>query len=83
VAIPTGLGEARNAIVARAADAVVAVGGEFGTLSEIALALKLGRPVVGLGTWELARGGEPVPAIVAVASPEEAVRRALDLARRA
>ncbi len=83
VAIPTGLGEARNALVARAADAVVAVGGEFGTLSEIALALKLGRPVVGLGTWELARGGEPVPAIVAVASPEEAVRRALDLARRA
>ena len=53
VRIATGLGEARNAIVARAADAVIAVGGEFGTLSEIALALKMGKPVIGLGTWSL------------------------------
>jgi uncharacterized protein (TIGR00725 family) len=55
VAIATGFGEARNAIVARSADAVIAVGGEFGTLSEIALALKMGTPVIGLGTWELGR----------------------------
>jgi len=58
VAIPTGLGEARNALVVRAADALIAVGGEFGTLSEIALALKTGKRVIGIGTWELA--GEPI-----------------------
>ena len=55
--IPTGMGEARNALVVRAADAVVAVDGEYGTLSEIALALQAGIPVVGLDTWELARAG--------------------------
>jgi uncharacterized protein (TIGR00725 family) len=82
VAIPTGLGEARNALLVRAADALVAIEGEFGTLSEIALALKLGRPVVGLGTWELARGGEPVDAIVVAATPAEAAERAVDLATR-
>ena len=53
VAIPTGLGEMRNALVVRCADAVVAIGGAYGTLSEIALALKTGVPVVGLGTWEI------------------------------
>src|SRR5581483_3976079 len=52
LAVATGLGEARNALVVRAADALVAVGGGYGTLSEIALALKAGTPVVGLGTWE-------------------------------
>ena len=81
VAVPTGLGEARNALVVRAADAVIAVAGEYGTLSEIALALKLGRPVVGLGTWELARDGEPVGAIVVAATAAEAAERAVDLAR--
>jgi uncharacterized protein (TIGR00725 family) len=60
VAVPTGLGEARNALVVRAADALVAVGGEFGTLSEIALALKAGKPVVGLGTWSLDRAPDPI-----------------------
>ena len=55
VAVPTGMGEMRNALIVRAADAVIAVGGEFGTLSEIALALKAGTPVVGIGTWELAK----------------------------
>jgi uncharacterized protein (TIGR00725 family) len=58
VAIPTGLGEGRNVLVVRAADALVAVGGEYGTLSEIAFALKIGRPVVGLSTWEFRRHGE-------------------------
>jgi uncharacterized protein (TIGR00725 family) len=53
VAVPTGMGEARNALVVRAADAIVAVGGEWGTLSEIALARKAGKPVAGLDTWEL------------------------------
>ena len=53
VAVATGLGEARNALVVRAADALIAVGGAYGTLSEIALALKGGKPVIGLRTWEI------------------------------
>ncbi len=60
VAIATGLGEARNALVVRAADAVIAVGGGYGTLSEIALALKAGKRVVGIGTWEI-EGVSSVP----------------------
>jgi len=75
--IPTGMGEARNALVVRTADAVIAIGGEFGTLSEIALALKIGVPVIGLGTWELAKTGRPVLAFPAAEDPAEAVRLAL------
>jgi uncharacterized protein (TIGR00725 family) len=51
IAVATGLGELRNGLVVRASDALVAIGGGHGTLSEIALALKLGRAVVGIGTW--------------------------------
>jgi uncharacterized protein (TIGR00725 family) len=75
VAIPTGLGELRNGLVVRAGDVVVAVGGAYGTLSEVALALKTGVPVVGLGTWEL-------DGVQRVQAPEEAVERALELAGR-
>lgn len=75
VAVPTGLGEARNALVVRAADALVAIGGAFGTLSEIALALKARKPVVGLSTWDIV-------GVVRVASAEEAAARALELAAR-
>ena len=82
VAIPTGIGEARNAIVVGTADAVVAVGGEFGTLSEIALALKAGRAVIGLDTWELARRGIPVDGVRPATGPEEAVALALEGAGR-
>ncbi len=73
VAIATGFGEARNAIVARSADAVVAVGGEFGTLSEIALALKMSKPVIGIGTWELGRDDLDSDPIVRVNEVDEAV----------
>jgi uncharacterized protein (TIGR00725 family) len=69
-AIPTGLGEARNALVVRAADALIAVGGGYGTLSEIALALKAGKPVVALGSWD-------IEGVVAVADPEAAVAAVL------
>src|SRR4051794_41645128 len=82
VAVPTGLGEARNALVVRAADAVVAVGGGWGTLSEIALALKAGIPVIGLGTWEVARGGMLVEGVVSAADPRGAVAEALRLCSR-
>jgi uncharacterized protein (TIGR00725 family) len=78
--IPTGMGEMRNALIVRAADVVIAVAGEFGTLSEIAFALKTGVPVVGLGTWELAKRGGPVEAFLRVRSPEDAVAEALRLA---
>jgi uncharacterized protein (TIGR00725 family) len=81
VALPTGLGEARNALVVRAADAVVAIGGGWGTLSEIALALKAGIPVVGVGTWEPAIGGAAAPGIVAASDPRAAVAEALRLYR--
>ncbi len=78
LALATGLGEARNAVVVRAADAVVAVGGEHGTLSELALALKFGRPVVALGSWRLTRpDGSLEEALVEAASPAEAVATAL------
>lgn len=57
LALPTGLGEARNVVLVTAASAVLAIGGGFGTLSEIGLALKRGRPVIGLRTWGLERPG--------------------------
>jgi uncharacterized protein (TIGR00725 family) len=66
VAIPTGLGELRNGLVIRAADAVIAIGGAYGTLSEVALALKTGVPVVGLRTWQ-------IEGIETVDSPEQAL----------
>jgi uncharacterized protein (TIGR00725 family) len=82
VAVPTGMGEARNALVVRAADAVIAVGGEFGTLSEIGLGLKMGVPVIGLRTWSLSREGmEPDP-VTRAGSPEEAVDLAVAAASR-
>jgi uncharacterized protein (TIGR00725 family) len=64
VAIPTGMGEARNALVVRSADALIAIGGAYGTLSEIALALKAGKRVAGLGSWEI-DGAEAVDSPVA------------------
>jgi uncharacterized protein (TIGR00725 family) len=77
LAIPTGLGEARNALVARAGQAMIAIGGGYGTLSEIALGLRLGRTVIGLDTWTAAApGGQPAD-IVLARSPDEAVRLAL------
>jgi uncharacterized protein (TIGR00725 family) len=72
VALTTGLGEARNALVVRASDALIAVGGGHGTLSEIALALKTGRPVFGLESWD-------IPGVVGMATPEDAVSAALEV----
>ncbi len=81
IALPTGMGEMRNMLVVRAADAVIAVSGEFGTLSEIGWALRVGIPVVGLDTWELRRKGEVNRAIEVAETPKQAVERALELAR--
>jgi uncharacterized protein (TIGR00725 family) len=70
VVLPTGLGEARNALVVGAADVVIAIGGGYGTLSEIALALKAGKRVIGLDTWE-------IEGVAAAEDPEAAVAAAL------
>ncbi len=74
IALPTGLGELRNGLIVRSADAVIAVGGAYGTLSEIALALAAGVPVLGLDSWPI-DGIEPMP------TASQAVTRALELAR--
>jgi uncharacterized protein (TIGR00725 family) len=81
IPIVTGIGVARNVIIARTAQAAVAIGGSYGTLSEIAFALAFGVPVVGLGTWEVQREGHPPAPIACAATPEEAVAQALALAR--
>jgi uncharacterized protein (TIGR00725 family) len=83
IPVVTGMDQARNVILVRSCDALIAVGGRFGTLSEIALALKFATPVVGLGTWRLAQPeGRHVP-IVRARTAEEAVARALRAAGRA
>jgi uncharacterized protein (TIGR00725 family) len=71
VALPTGLGQSRNAIIVTAAQAVIAIGGGWGTLSEIALAKRLGRPVILIDSW-------PVKGLESAETPAEAVRRALE-----
>jgi uncharacterized protein (TIGR00725 family) len=73
VAIATGLGHARNAILARTADGVVAVGGGLGTLSEIALALRNGRPTIGIQTWRFDRDGRTESELPVAANTTEAL----------
>ena len=80
LALPTGLRHARNAVVVLASEAVIAVGGGYGTLSEIGLALKSGRPLVGLSTWKASHESTDVSEIEVVETPEEAVRRSLEAA---
>jgi uncharacterized protein (TIGR00725 family) len=78
-AVPTGLGEVRNCLVVQASDVVIAVGGEYGTLSEISFAMKLGRPVVGVSTWRLIRPEGTVEGGLIVADALSAVATALSL----
>jgi uncharacterized protein (TIGR00725 family) len=79
IPIATGLGYARNMAVVKSARAVIAVGGSYGTLSEIAYALQDGIPVVGLDTWSIARQGETDGSIIPAQDPVEAVEVALRL----
>jgi uncharacterized protein (TIGR00725 family) len=72
ISIATGMGHARNAIIVKSADAVIALPGEYGTLSEMALALKMGRPVISLQSWE-------VPGTRKAESPEDAAEILNDL----
>jgi len=80
-AIATDMGQARNAIIVRTADAVVAVGGEYGTLSEIAMALKMGKMVVALSSWEIASKGAQDDKIIRADSPEAAAEAVLGTGR--
>jgi uncharacterized protein (TIGR00725 family) len=79
LSLPTGLGEARNVLVVRAAEVVIALGRGYGTLSEIALALRMRKHVVGLGSWEVAEEDERMHV---ASDAREAVRLALALCER-
>ena len=73
IPIVTGMSEARNVIIALTADALIAIDGEYGTLTEIAHALRNGRPVVGMGTWSLSRDGVSETTIYRTDDPMKAV----------
>jgi len=80
IPIVTGIGYARNAIVVKSAQAIIAIDGNYGTLSEISHALQNGIPVIGLNTWALSKNGQPDNSIILAQDPTEAVDKALDLA---
>src|SRR5262249_29965111 len=82
IPIVTGMDQARNVVLVRSCDAVIAIGGSYGTLSEIALALKLGVPVVGLRTWRLAPPDRQRVPLLRARTAHEAGRRALRAAGR-
>ncbi len=75
--IVTGMGEARNVVIVLSADAVIALDGSYGTLSEIAFALRFGKPVVGLGTWSMSLEGREDPAMLRMDDPVAAVEAAV------
>ena len=77
VALPTGLGELRNGLLVRCCDAVIGIGGSWGTLSELALARRTGVPVVLLGSWRVASAAGPQELGEQASSPTDAVRLAL------
>ena len=78
IPIVTGMGMGRNVMLVKTADVVIAVGGEYGTLSEIAHALKLGKTVIGLRTWKLERAHtKPITNLIEVDTAKEAVDLAL------
>ena len=80
IPIVTGMGTGRNVMLVKTADVVIAVGGEFGTLSEIAHALKLGKTVIGLRSWKLDKAHtKPIPDLIEVDSPKKAVDLALNI----
>ncbi len=83
IPIVTGAGEARNVIIALSADAIIAIDGEYGTLSEIAHALNRGKPVVGMSTWAISKDGHGDPPIYRTEDPSEAVDWAVEAASNA
>ena len=79
IPIVTGVGYARNMAVVKSAQAVIAIGGSYGTLSEIGHALQGGLPVIGLETWDISRKGKDKCPIIEAKTPAEAVEKALEL----
>ena len=80
--IVTGFGYARNKIVVKSGQVIIAVGGGYGTLSEIGFALGYGIPVIGINTWHIAKNGVSEPSIVRVRTPKEAVSLALKFIKK-
>jgi uncharacterized protein (TIGR00725 family) len=80
IPIVTGMGYARNVAVVKSAQAVIAIGGSYGTLSEISHALQSGIPVISLNTWALSKNDQQDNSIITAQSPTEAVNKALSLA---
>lgn len=78
IPIVTGIGYARNVVVAKSAQAVIAIGGSYGTLTEIGYALQNGIPVIGLGTWSLSRKGKEDKSIIPAENAADAVSIAFD-----
>ena len=79
IPIVTGVGYARNIVVVKSAQAVIAIDGSYGTLSEIGHALQSGIPVIGINTWSLSKNGQQDNSIIPAQSPAEAVNKALSL----
>ena len=79
VPVATGLGEGRNTLVVRSSEAIIVVAGSYGTLSEIALALKMEVPVIGLGTWQLRAPDGSIPPIIPAQTAAEAVEKAFSV----
>lgn len=79
IPIVTGMGYARNVAVVKSAQAVIAIGGSYGTLSEIGHAIQSGIPVIGIDTWSLAKDGKVSSSILPAKSAIDAVEKALDL----
>lgn len=75
IPIPTGMGIARNVIIARASDVLIAIGGEYGTLSEIAFALQIGKPVIGISTWD-------IKGVIPAEDAEDAIEKAFEFLDR-
>ena len=82
IPIVTNIGHARNVILAHTSEALIAIGGSYGTLSEVAIALRIGIPVGAIASWRATRSGHPTPPITELADGEAAVRWALEAARK-
>ena len=79
ITIPTGMGHSRNVIIVKASEVIIAVGGAYGTLSEIGHSLAEQVPVVGLKTWEIFREEQKDESIIIAKSPSDAVEKAMDI----
>jgi uncharacterized protein (TIGR00725 family) len=82
IPIVTGMDQGRNIIIIRSSDVVIAIGGGYGTLSEIAFSLKLNIPIIGIKTWELKKEGKETKDIIRVETAQEAVEKAWEFAKK-